>query len=186
MNLWFRLVFYILTLPWRARLTLPGGVSVLHFRVWPTDLDLSFHLNNGRYLTLMDIGRLDMIASSGLARVVLGHRWTPIASAIKIRFRRELRLFEAFRIETRILAWDEFAIIMEQVFLFDSGARKNEVAARALFKGGIYDRKQRAFVPIARLMKEIGVEAESPAPGPEVEAFLAADEALKAATPRPG
>ena len=185
MNLWFRLVSYLLTLPWRARLVVPGGVSIIHFRVWPTDLDPSLHLNNGRYLTLMDIGRLDMIVSTGLARVVLRNRWTPIASAIKIRFRRELRLFESFRIETRILAWDEFAIIMEQVFLFEAGARRNEVAARALFKGGIYDRKQRAFVPIARLMKEIGVEAESPAPGPEVEAFLAADEALRAATPRP-
>ena len=56
-----------------------------------------------------------------------------------------------------------------------------QVAARALFKGGIYDRSQRRFVPIARLMSEIGVSSESPPPSPEIEAFLKADDELKRA-----
>ncbi len=98
---------------------------------------------------------------------------------VVIRFRRELRLADRHRLETRILAWDETAVVMEQVFLFDGTARNGEIAARALVKGGLYDRAARDYVPVARLMDEVGASAASPPPTPEVEAFLATDEALK-------
>ncbi len=140
MNLWLRLLWLIVTAHRRPGLGMPEGVSEICFRVWPHDLDPSLHMNNGRYLGIMDLGRLDVIIRSGLWRAVMRHRWTPIASAAVIRFRRELRLFDRYRLETRILAWDELAVVMEQVFLFAGGPRDGQVAARALFKGGIYDR----------------------------------------------
>ncbi len=184
MNLWFRMLWYTLT-AWRLpSLALPADPSRLAFRVWPSDLDTSLHMNNGRYLTLMDLGRLDIMVSSGLWRAVLRHGWTPIASAIKIRFRRELKTFQKFRLETRLVAWDRVNVIMEQTFVIDGGERDGQIAAQALFKGGIYDRKQKKFVEISRLMAEIGVSAESPPLTPEVEAFLAADDELKRAGQR--
>lgn len=186
MNLWFRMLWYALTARWRPAVVLPLGVSRLSARVWPSDLDTSLHMNNGRYLTLMDLGRLDVMVASGLWRAVLRHGWTPVANAIKVRFRREIRLWERFRIETRIVAWDQLTVVMEQVFLFEGGERDGQVAAQALFKGGLYDRKSRRFVPIADLMRETGVSAESPEPSPEVEAFLKADEELKRAAQRRG
>ncbi|MGD9785950.1 MAG: thioesterase family protein [Hyphomicrobiaceae bacterium] len=181
MNLWFRLLWYLLTLRFRPHLEVPEGVSRLAFRVWPHDLDTSLHLNNGRYLTLMDLGRLDVMAASGLMKAALRHRWTPVASAIKIRYRRELTLFQRFAIETRILTWSREAVVMEQRFVVMGGAKDGQLAAHALFKGGLYDRAEKRFVPIARLMQEVGVEAEAPEPTPEVAAFLAADDALKTA-----
>jgi len=181
MNLWLRLFWLIATAHRRSSLQMPEGISALHFRVWPHDLDLSMHMNNGRYLGIMDLGRLDVIIRSGLWRAVMRHRWTPIASAAVIRFRRELRLFDRYRLETRILAWDELAVVMEQVFVFAGGPRDGQVAARALFKGGIYDRAAREFVPIARLMSEVGVTTASPPPSPEIEAFLKADDAIRQA-----
>lgn len=184
MNLWLRLLWYTLTASMRPRLALPADASRLGFRVWPFDLDTSLHMNNGRYLTLMDLGRLDVMVASGLWRAVLANRWTPIASAIKIRFRRELRLWQRFRLETRLVAWDRAAVIMEQTFIVVGGRRDGEIAAQALFKGGIYDRSGRRFVEIARLMSEIGVAAESPPLSPEVEAFLRADEELKRSAQR--
>jgi acyl-CoA thioesterase FadM len=181
MNLWLRLLWLIVTARRRPGLTMPGGVSELYFRVWPHDLDPSLHMNNSRYLGIMDLGRLDVIIRSGLWRAVTRHRWTPIASAAVIRFRRELRFFDRYRLETRILAWDELAVVMEQVFLFAGGARDGQIAARALFKGGLYDRAARQFVPIARLMGEIGVSSASPTHSPEIEAFLKADDAIRQA-----
>ncbi|MGL4397002.1 MAG: acyl-CoA thioesterase, partial [Hyphomicrobium sp.] len=89
MNLWFRLIWMLLTSGLRPRLHLPGGTSAVRFRVWPNDLDLMRHMNNGRYLTLMDLGRTDLMLCSGLWRVALANKWTPIASAVVIRFRRE-------------------------------------------------------------------------------------------------
>ena len=181
MNLWFRLFWLLLTASRRPPLTLPGAASVLYFRVLPLDLDLSLHMNNGRYLTLMDLGRLDIMLGSGLWRAVLRHNWTPIASAITIRYRRELRPFQRFRLETRLINWDATLVVMEQTFFVDGGNRDGQVAARALFKGGLYDRSAKAFVPIAQLMATIGVSAESPLPTPEIEAFLKADAELKQA-----
>jgi acyl-CoA thioesterase FadM len=179
MNLWFRLVIYTLTSPFRARIAAGHEVGSLWFRVWPSDLDLSMHMNNGRYLTIMDLGRLDFLVRTGLWRAVRRNRWTPIASSIVIRYRRELRPLDRFRLETRLVCWAEASVVMEQVFVLVSGPYKGQVAARAMFKGGIYSRTERSFIDVARLMREIGVTATSPPMTSEVEAFLKADGALK-------
>lgn len=42
MNLWLRLLTTLLLARRRGPLSLPGDRSVLRFRVWPHDLDLSF------------------------------------------------------------------------------------------------------------------------------------------------
>lgn len=179
MTLWLRLIWLLLSAPGRSKLELPAGTSILSFRVWPHDLDLSLHMTNSRYLGLMDLGRLDVILRSGLWRTVLANRWTPIANAAIIRFRRELRPFERFRLETRVLAWSDVFVVMEQRFVHAGGERDGHVAARALFKGALYDRRQRAYVPVERLFKEAGGAPETPDLPPEAAAFLAADEALR-------
>lgn len=182
MNLWFRLLRLVIAIVLaKDRVEMPAGRSRIYFRVWPLDLDPSLHMNNGRYLTIMDLGRFDILGRPGLLMAIIRYRWTPIASSISIRYRREMRLFQRFRLETGIVAWDETNVVMEQIFTFAGGERDGEVSARALFKGGIYDRAARSFVPVSRLMQEIGFEAESPEPSPEVEAFLNADDHLKRA-----
>ena len=179
MNLWLRLLWLLLTPRRRGHLVLPAEPSTLYFRVWPHDLDPSMHLNNGRYLTLMDLGRLDILARSGLLREVWRRKWTPIASAISIRFRRELCTWQKFRLETRLLCWDASNDVIEQTFWIEGGPRNGQVAARALFKGGLYDRRDKKFVEIARLMTLTGVSAISPAPTAGVAAFLRADAEMK-------
>ncbi len=179
MNLWLRLIWFALTAWRRPPLKAASEASVLSFCVLPTDLDLSLHMNNGRYLTLMDFGRVDFAVRLGLWRAVRRHNWTPIASSIIIRYRRELRPFARFRLETRLVSWGEASVVMEQVFVVTSGPHKGQVAARALFKGGIYSRAERKFVNVYRLMAEIGVTADSPVPTAEVDAFMKADGVLK-------
>lgn len=179
MNLWLRLAWYFLTSGLRPRLAPPDAVSKLAFRVLPFDLDLMAHMNNGRYLTLMDVGRLDYMVRTGLWSAALRHRWTPVATAIAVRYRRELRLLDHFRLETRLIYWDATAVVMEQLFVFERGPRSGEIAARALFRGGLYDREARKFVGIARLMSELGVFAESPPPNTDVDVFLKTGEALR-------
>jgi len=181
MNLWFRLVSVLLSALWRGAIVIPRDTSVLRFRVWFHDLDAIGHMNNGRYLTLMDLGRTDLMLRSGLLRAAIRHKWTPIASAILIRFRREMRLFQSFRIESRIVFWDAMVVVIEHVFIIVGGRHDGQAAARALFKGGLYDRRAKAFVPIARLMEETGVTATPPEPSAEIAAYLAADEAMKRA-----
>jgi acyl-CoA thioesterase FadM len=178
MNLWLRLLWLVASALWRPRLAVPFAVSRLGFRVWPHDLDTSLHMNNGRYWTIMDLGRADLMIRSGLWRAVLRQGWTPVVSAGQIRFRRELRPFQAFHLETRLLFWDERRLVMEHRML----TAGDTVAAVALVQAGLYDRRARTFVPVARLLQLVGAHAESPAATPEIEAFLMAEGALRQTT----
>ena len=181
MNLWFRLIWLLLTTRLRPLLDLPEQASILPFRVWFHDLDTSLHMNNGRYWSLMDLGRLDLMLRSGLWRAVLRHRWVPVVNAGTIRFRREMRLFRPFRLETSILCWSENWLVVQHRILMSGRDGGEIVAAVALVRAALYDRSARAYVPVARLLGEIGIEAESPQPSPEVAAFLASEDALRAA-----
>ena len=71
MNLWLRLILQLLKSRFAAALE-PLGTSVRRGRVWPTDLDVSLHMNNGRYLTLMDLGRLDLMLRTGVCTATMG------------------------------------------------------------------------------------------------------------------
>jgi acyl-CoA thioesterase FadM len=181
MNLWFRLIWLLITARFRGRLEAPFAVSSMGFRVWPHDIDTSLHMNNGRYWTLMDLGRTDIMVRMGLWRAVLRHGWTPVVSAGKIRFRRELKPFKAFRLETRILCWADSHVVIEHRLVSRTGEGRQVVNAVALVRAGLYDRKVRGFVPIGRLMGEMGVTAISPEPSADVQAFLQAEDAMKKA-----
>ncbi len=179
MNLWLRLLWVMLSSLWRPALDPRSGVSRVNFRVWPHDLDLNMHMNNGRYLTIMDVGRIDFVLRTGLWKPLWQHRWSPIISTAAIRFRRELRPFEHYRVETRLVAWTDTTAVMEQTFVSSSSRR---VAARALVKAGFYARSDRAYVTVRRVVEALGAspeQAESPPLTPEVEAFLKADSALR-------
>ena len=93
MNLIFRLLKTILLYllhPVRRGIL---AESVVRFRVWPNDLDTNLHMNNGRYLTLMDLGRLDLLLHNGAVPFVLRNKWYPVLAGTQIRFRRPLNLF---------------------------------------------------------------------------------------------
>ena len=181
MNLWLRLLHLVATSAVRPRLDPVRDVSRLAFRVWPHDLDTSFHMNNGRYWTLMDLGRADLMIRSGLWRAVIEHRWLPVVGAAKIRFRRELRLFRPFILKTRIVTWaDTWVVIEHQVASRDRESREI-LNAVALVRVGLYDRRTRRFITVDEMMATIGSAAPAPEPTPEVAAFLAAEEAMKRA-----
>ncbi|MBX9934583.1 MAG: thioesterase family protein [Methylobacterium sp.] len=179
MNLWLRLLWLVATAWRRPRLELPFATSTLTFRVWPHDVDTSLHMNNGRYWTLMDLGRTDLMIRSGLWRPVIKERWTPVVTAAQIRFRREVKPFQAFRLETRLLSWDETRFVIEHRVLL---GHTDRIAAIALVQAGLYDRRGRSFVPVQTLMQAVDVEAASPPMTPEIEAFLGAENALRRAT----
>jgi Thioesterase-like superfamily len=50
--------------------------------VTPADLDLFGHMNNSRYLMLMDFARIDYLARMGLLGAAFHYRWTvPVGTA---------------------------------------------------------------------------------------------------------
>jgi acyl-CoA thioesterase FadM len=129
MNLWFRLLLMLLTSKWRERVG-PLATSSLRMTVLPNDLDFNGHVNNGRYLTLADVGRMDFVLRSGALRVALAHRALPIVGDAFARFRRDLRAFERFELQTRILGWNEKWFFLEHRFV-----RRRRVLGVVLIRG---------------------------------------------------
>ncbi|MFY8115580.1 MAG: thioesterase family protein [Rhabdaerophilum sp.] len=179
MNLWFRVLWLFLTAPFRARIEPPFGVSRLHFRVWPNDIDTNLHMNNGRYLTIADLGRTDLLLQTGLWRAVLKEGLLPMLSGSAIRYRRELKPFQAFTLESRIVCWRATTFVMEHRFITSGPGGEHVTAALALVRGGLYARRERQFVPAERLVRLAGYAGDSPALDPEIEAFLAVEDGLK-------
>ena len=56
-NLYLRLLKSLFLLPFVRRQALLGSGRIA-FRAWPNDCDINLHLNNGRYLTFMVLGRV--------------------------------------------------------------------------------------------------------------------------------
>ena len=157
MNLWLRLVLTVL----RARLggaLDPLATAVTPFRVWPHDLDVNAHMNNGRYATLMDLGRVDLMVRAGVAGTLMRAGMHPVVAAQHISYRRSLAPFERFAIETRVTGWDERSIYLEQVFRRADG----EEAARGVLRTLFLDRAGR--VPTARVVAMLGMERDLPPP----------------------
>ncbi|KAM5157870.1 protein THEM6 [Mantella aurantiaca] len=86
-------------------------------RVLPHDLDFLLHMNNSRYLREADFARLSFFTRSGLFGAIHSLGAGMVMAACTVRYRRSLRLLEAFQIRTRLLCWDDKALYLEQRFV---------------------------------------------------------------------
>ena len=119
MNLYLRLCFLLLKLPFMHRDTDLLAPTQLKMHVLPNDLDFNFHMNNGRYLTMMDLGRFHLMAKKGLLAKVFKSKWQPVLGGIKMHFVKALGPFAAFELRTEVIYWDEKWIYIEQSFIKD-------------------------------------------------------------------
>ena len=160
MNHYFRLLW--MALVGRLRSAVPVlGPCRTPFRVLPTDLDLLRHVNNGTYLSLMDLGRVDLMRRAGLLARIAARGWYPVVTAETIQFRRSLTLWQRFAIVTRVVGWDERAILVEQRF-----ERDGETIAQAYVRARFL-RREGGTVPTAELMALAGVSYEDMPAMPE-------------------
>ncbi len=136
MNLLFRLLRVILAARFLPKVGLLDE-TVISFRVWPTDLDPLWHMNNGKYCSLMDLGRLDMMACNGVISLLRERGWYPVIAAEWIRFKTSLTPFARFELRTRTIGWDEKSFYVRQTFLVrDRVVAVGLVRARFLAKSG--------------------------------------------------
>lgn len=133
MNLWLRLIWMLLT-AWRRRRASILDSTTYRMTVMPNDIDFNGHVNNGRYLTLADVGRMDFVLRTGAGKAALAQRALPIVGDSLAKFRRDLKAFDRFDMQTRILGWDDKWTFMEHRFL-RGGRVLGVVVIRGLFRG---------------------------------------------------
>jgi acyl-CoA thioesterase FadM len=122
-------------------------------------------MNNGRYMTLLDLGRLDLLLRTGSARQAMQRKWYPVLAATQMRFRRPLNLFQKFEIRTRIVGWEGKWVFIEQKII-----RKGKPVTHAFLKGAFVGPK--GTVPITDLVKLLGKETPPPPLPAEWRAWL--------------
>ena len=88
----------------------------LDCRVMFRDLDLYLHMNNARYARSAEYGRFFFFLRNGMDLVTKELGATVVLSAITIRFRRELRLFQKYKLKTRLVYWTTNDVYFEQRF----------------------------------------------------------------------
>jgi acyl-CoA thioesterase FadM len=155
MNLYFRLIGLFLSRLFWPRPLKFLDTSLVKGRVWPTDLDKNRHMNNGRYLTIMDLGRFDWLLSCGHLSYCLKTNTFPIVGALKILYVRPLKMFQSFELKTRILGWDEKWLYVEQIYEV-KGVLHAKSVLQGLFHG------PQGKVPTRQLLKILGHKGSPP------------------------
>lgn len=127
-------------------------VSRLHLRVLPTDIDYFGHVNNGMYLSIMDLGRQDLMQRSGILKKLTSRGWYPVMANETISFKRSLQPRQRFTIETRVIGYDDKAVYFEQRAVADG-----EIYAVATMRTRLV-KKSGGTVKLSELVAVTGID----------------------------
>jgi len=172
MNLYLRLLLTILK-ALRAPRILPDDSIELTLRVLPNDLDLNGHMNNGRYLTIVDLGLATLFIRSGFARLFFAKGWRPMGGGSIAYFRRGLTVFQRYTLRLTPVGWDEFWNYIRFEFI-----RNGEVCATGFMKGATAGRG--GLVPNKEIYPALGYDMPSPPLPDDLKAWIVSDSLLGA------
>ncbi len=154
------------------------GTHVSHHRCWPQDLDGFLEMNNGRILTIFDLGRFGLARRVGLLRVLRQERWGLTMAGVSVRYRKRITPFVAFRMVSRAVGWDHrFFYIDQQIWIGD------DCAVQGLYRSAVVERGK--LVDPGRVFAALGRDEPSPPLPDWVGAWIDAD-ATRPWPPEPG
>lgn len=140
--------------PRLARLT---DMHVSHHICWPHDLDIWLELNNGRALSLYDLGRSALAERTGLITILRQRKWGLTMAGTSTRFRRRIHGFERFEMRSRALCWDDRFVYLEQSMWKRSG----DCASHVLYRAAVTDKN--GIVAPQKVLAALGQDETSPA-----------------------
>lgn len=155
MNLIFRLLHVLLFSRFRSAVDILGECAT-PFRVWFTDLDVLRHMNNGIYLSLQDLARMDYMIRAKAAKTISEKGWYPVVASETIRFRRSLEFLQKFEIRTRLISWDDKYLYLEHKF-----TSKNQVIAVGMIRARFL-KKSGGTVSPQELLQALQLPLEAP------------------------
>lgn len=147
----------------------PLDTHISHHLCWPQDIDPWMELNNGRTLTLYDLGRIPMATRTGLHKVARAKGWGLAVAGASVRYRKRVKMFNKIEMRTRLLGWDARFIYMDQTMWV-----RGDCTSQALIRSAITMGK-RGIVPPAEMAVALGLPPESPALPAWVTDWITAD-----------
>ena len=144
MNLIFRTILQLIRSRRRPALAITD-VGRAPFRTLLTDIDVLGHMNNGVYLSIMDLGRMDLMIREGFWAKLRAAKMYPVMVSETITFRKSLSLWQRFTAKTKT----------QQLWYYDGLAKRFTQRAKALKDPGLsrMARQLRAVVDAVRQHK---------------------------------
>ncbi len=168
MNLYLRLLWALLRSTRLNSIELGDWIE-RRLRVLPNDLDINGHMNNGRYLTIIDLMLVEYFVRSGFAKAMLRAGWRPMSGGAFITYRKGLKPWQRYRVRFALVGADHAWNYMRFEFLREDGA----LCAAGYMKGAAVGRD--GLVPNQRSYAKLGREfVQSALPRP-VQHWLAAE-----------
>lgn len=156
---------------WRFRKAAPltsFEPHVSHHLCLPWDLDPWRELNNGRTLTLYDLGRIPMGRRMGLDRALRANGWGMTVAGNSTRYRRRVVAFDRLEMRSRLLGWDARFLYVEQ-----SMWKGAECTSQMLVRSAVTSKS--GIVPPVQLARALGLQEDSPQLPDWVQAWAEAD-----------
>jgi acyl-CoA thioesterase FadM len=154
-----------------ARRTPRLGLTEAHVSqhiCWPWDLDMWMELNNGRTLTLFDLGRLALAERTGVSKMLRREGWGITVAGSSVRYRRRVRAFDRIEMHSRFIGWDR-----RFVYMTHSMRVRGECTSNALLRSAVTSAE--GIVIPDRVLQALGVTMEAPQLPGWVQAWIAAD-----------
>lgn len=131
------------------------GTHISHHRCWPQDIDPWRELNNGRTLTLYDLGRIPLGRRAGLHKVLKAKGWGMAVAGASTRYRKRVLMMDRFTMISRCIGWDDRFLYMEQ-----SMWKNGECTSHMLLRSAVTSTE--GIVAPARVLTLMGQDPQSP------------------------
>lgn len=134
----------------------PLGTHVSHHICWPWDLDMWMELNNGRTLTIFDLGRIPLAERTGVVDTLKRERWGLTVAGSALRYRKRVRMFDRLTMYSRMIGWDERFVYLEQSMWNSRG----DCTSHGLYRTAVTDKN--GIVSPDRVMQAMGMDTQRP------------------------
>lgn len=147
----------------------PYDTHVSHHICWPWDIDPWRELNNGRTLTLYDLGRLPMAKRAGFLAMAARERWGVSVAGAVVRYRARVRMFDRIEMRSRAIGFDARFFYVEQ-----SMWRGDTCCSHIVLRMAVTD--SAGIVASERVLAALGDDIVAKPLPAWVEAWLAAED----------
>lgn len=146
----------------------------VEYRCWSTDIDRNGHMNNAKFLRVLNYARRSFWTRNGGWHFV-GSRAPPtnmVVTASTIRYRREIKCWTVYAVATRLLHWDGPNFYLEHRF---ESLKDGFVLAICFVKYRLVSDDKASAAEVLGCL-DSAVRDWSPSPAPELAAWISFDE----------
>ena len=154
---YFRTLKWVVLSGFKPKIEDPFSPTKMTSRVWLSDIDVYPELNNGRHLTIMDLGRYNHGVRMGLFKILRENEWGLMVAGNFTRYRRRIKFLQKFTLESVIVGYDE-----RWFYFYQKTIRGERIHSSALIRTAVTSKE--GLVPTKNVSEKMGLEYDPKVP----------------------